>query len=178
MKPVPYPPEIKARGWSFDLDVERIEASDSWALAGNELQPWLLKTWYVAWKSQPVGSMPADPRLFAARIGMPWGQFQDAADVLMRGWTEHADGLLYHPTITEKVNEMIDRRVKDRIKTQKYRERLMPKDHEGETIASPGTGHDVTSDTPGTNHGVPGEQQVSSTPVSYTHLTLPTICSV
>ena len=57
LPPPPYPPDVKARGWSFDLDVERIEASDTWALAGNELQPWLLKTWYVAWKSQQVGSM-------------------------------------------------------------------------------------------------------------------------
>ena len=152
LPPPPYPPDVKARGWSFDLDVERIEASDTWALAGNELQPWLLKTWYVAWKSQPVGSMPAEPRLFAARLGMPWAQFQGASEVLMRGWVEHSDGLLYHSTIVEKVNEMIDRRVKDRVKTRKYRERLGAKDNEAEPIVSPGTDQDVTSDTPGSHH--------------------------
>lgn len=171
MKPVPYQPDIKARGWSFDLDVERIEASDTWALAGNELQPWLLKTWYVSWKSQPAGSMPADPHLFAARIGMKWSQFEAARDVLMRGWWLADDGLLYHDTVTEKVYKMIGKRKKDVIKTnawraaQKEKARLEAQKHQDQPNDFDQTAHaNVTSDTPVTHQSHTGESQAVTTP--------------
>lgn len=146
----PYPPEIKARGWAFSLNVERIEASDTWALAGNELQPWLLKTWYSAWKSQPVGTMPAEPRLFAARIGMPWSKFQDAAEVLMRGWTLHSDGVMYHATITELVLDMTTRRAKDNARVKNHRARLLVSlsGNALQTGDEGVTGGDVTGDIP------------------------------
>ncbi len=152
----PYPPEIKARGWTFDLDVERIEGSDTWALAGNELQPWLLKTWFVAWKSMPVGTMPAEPRLFAARIGMPWDQFQTAAEVLMRGWVKHLDGLLYHGVITERVLAMTASRVKDAARVATWREKQKKKLRESNALP--------TRDTPVTDDHVTSDQRVSTTP--------------
>lgn len=150
----PYPPEIKARGWGFDIDIERIEASDTWALAGPELRPWLLMTWITAWRSQPVGTMPAAPRLFAARIGMHWVPFQDAADVLMRGWVQHADGLLYHPVITERVLAMAVKRLKDSVRVATWRARnAQPRN----TLQ--------TGDTDATDVDVTRDQHVSTTPL-------------
>lgn len=150
----PYPPEIKARGWGFDIDIERIEASDTWALAGPELRPWLLMTWITAWRSQPVGTMPASPRLFAARIGMHWVPFQDAADVLMRGWVQHADGLLYHPVITERVLAMSEKRLKDSVRVATWRTRNAQPRY---------TLH--TGDTDATDVDVTRDQHVSTTPL-------------
>lgn len=150
----PYPPEIKARGWGFDIDVERIEASETWALAGPELRPWLLMTWITAWRSQPVGTMPASPRVFAARIGMHWVPFQDAADVLMRGWVQHADGLLYHPVITERVLAMAEKRLKDSVRVATWRARnAKPRN----TLQ--------TGDTDATDVDVTRDQHVSTTPL-------------
>jgi hypothetical protein len=162
MKPVPYPPEIKARGWSFDLDVERIEASDTWALAGNELQPWLLKTWFVAWKSLPVGTLPADPKLFAARIGMTWSQFEAARDVLMRGWWLADDGLLYHDTIAERVQEMMAHREKDRAKAKAWRK---AQKHDDQTGDSDQNAHaNVTGDARVTHQSHTSESQANPAP--------------
>jgi hypothetical protein len=150
----PYPPEIKARGWGFDIDVERIEASETWALAGPELRPWLLMTWITAWRSQPVGTMPAAPRVFAARIGMPWVPFQDAAEVLMRGWVQHADGLLYHPVITERVLAMSEKRLKDSVRVATWRARNAQPRYTLQTGDTDVTDTDATRD-----------QHVSTTPL-------------
>ncbi len=150
----PYPPEIKARGWGFDIDVERIEASETWALAGPELRPWLLMTWITAWRSQPVGTMPAAPRVFAARIGMHWVPFQDAADILMRGWVQHADGLLYHPVITERVLAMSEKRLKDSVRVATWRARNAQPRYTLQTGDTDVTGTDATRD-----------ERVSTTPL-------------
>lgn len=163
----PYPPDIKARGWGFDIDIERIEASDTWALAGTELRPWLLMTWITAWRSQPVGTMPASPRLFAARIGMPWAAFQDAAEVLMRGWVLHADGLLYHPVITERVLAMAEKRLKDRDRVAAWRANSQPGNQPGNALQ--------TSNASATDADVARDQHVSTTPLP---LPLPTPLSI
>lgn len=35
----PYPSDTRPKGWRFELDYERIEASDTWALAPAEVRP-------------------------------------------------------------------------------------------------------------------------------------------
>ena len=108
--PVPYPAETRAKGWRFELDHERIEQSDTWALAPPELRPWLLMLWLTAWKQTPCGSLPADDELIAARIGMPAKTFQKHRAVLRRGWWQADDGRLYHDTIVSFVVDMMTRR--------------------------------------------------------------------
>jgi hypothetical protein len=99
----PYPADTLARGWRFELDLERIDASETWAEAPPELRPWLLMLWAASWRSIPVGTYPHNDRAIAGRIGMPLTMFQTHRETLMRGWILHADGLLYHPVITERV---------------------------------------------------------------------------
>lgn len=109
-RPVPYPPTTRAKGWRFELDYERIEASATWALAPAEARPWLLMLWMTAWRQTPCGSLEADDTVIAARIGMPpklWARF---GDVLLRGWWVAEDGRRYHDTISELVLEMMTRR--------------------------------------------------------------------
>lgn len=109
----PYSPDVRAKGWRFELDHERIRQSDTWALAPAELRPWLLMLWMVAWEQTPCGSLPIDDNLIAARIGMNPKSFTKAREILMRGWIVADDGRLYHPTLTERVIEMIEKRRKD-----------------------------------------------------------------
>ena len=108
--PVPYPADTRAKGWRVELDHERIEQSDTWALAPPELRPWLLMLWLTAWKQTPCGSLPADDELIAARIGMPAKAFQTHRAVLRRGWWQAEDGRLYHDTIVSFVVDMMTRR--------------------------------------------------------------------
>jgi hypothetical protein len=117
----PYPDDIKARGWKFDVDIERLKASGTWALAALEQRPWLLLLWCESWQSIPVGSYPDDDAVIAARIGMPPSQFQAWRPTLMRGWYKASDGLLYHGVITEFVLAMAKKRAKERARVERWR---------------------------------------------------------
>ena len=116
-----YPPETKANGWSPVQDIERIISSDTWVLAEDDERPWLLRIWMEAWRSVPVGSMPADRRLFARRIGCKTAFLEAHAEILMRGWVLHSDGNLYHSFIVSQVGEMLETRQKNREKLRKWR---------------------------------------------------------
>lgn len=116
----PYPRDIRARGWRFEFDTERIKSSDTWAIASPDLRPWLLMLWMTAWDNHPVG-LPGDERAIAGQIGMPVQQFQAHRDVLLRGWQMCSDGRLYHPVLTERVMEMVTRRSKDAARMAKHR---------------------------------------------------------
>lgn len=145
----PYPSDTRAKGWRLEIDHERIRQSDTWALASPELRPWLLMLWMVAWEQTPCGSLPLDDALIAARIGMTPKLFTKHREVLMRGWQQADDGRLYHKVLSERVTEMLARRIKDRARAAKLR-----------AASSDG----VTRDTPVTPCGVAGESHVSSTP--------------
>lgn len=112
----PYPADTRARGWKFELDLERIVDSDTWALAAPELRPWLLMLWAMSWRSTPTGTLPDDDRLIAARIGMPISMLQTHRETLMRGWIRHSDGRLYHDTISETVVEMLAAKYRDALR--------------------------------------------------------------
>lgn len=117
----PYPEGILARGWTFELDVERVFQSDTWNLAPEEVRPWLLMIWLTSWKNFPVGAYTANDDAIAARIGMPRSMFRLHRDTLMRGWELHSDGRLYHPVLTKLVLKMINKRSYDRVAMAKYR---------------------------------------------------------
>jgi hypothetical protein len=119
----PYPAEIRARGWRFEIELERVKRSDTWKLTPAEIRPWLFMLWAEAWLEHPVGTLPADDRLIAATIEMPLALFQAHREVLMRGWYRCADGRLYHPVLCERVEEMIALRQKDAARVRAWRER-------------------------------------------------------
>ncbi|WP_342704251.1 hypothetical protein OHZ10_08050 [Burkholderia arboris] len=123
MTAIPYPPDTRAKGWRFELDLERIERSDTWALTPADLRPWLLMLWSTAWQQEPCGSLPANDELIAARIGMKTTVFVKNRDKLMRGWWLADDGRLYHNTIVTRVLEMLAAREKERARKAGQRER-------------------------------------------------------
>ncbi len=123
----PYPADIKANGWNPVQDIDRIFASDTWVLAEDDERPWLLRIWTEAWRSVPVGSMPADRRMFARRIGCKVAFLEAHAEILMRGWQLHADGNLYHAFIVSQVQEMLNTRSKNREKIREWRKQQAEK---------------------------------------------------
>lgn len=144
-RPVPYPADTRAKGWRFELDHERIEQSDTWALAPADVRPWLLMLWLAAWRQEPCGSLANDDELIAVRIGMPLETFIQMRPKLMRGWWLAEDGRLYHDTLTLRVLEMMAQRRSDA-------------DRQARRRATTGKPHvHVTRDTDKTPPGVQGE---------------------
>lgn len=120
----PYAADTRAKGWRFEIDHERIRQSDTWALAAPDARPWLLMLWMVAWEQSPCGSMPSEPALIAARIGMQPKAFDKHRAVLMRGWWQASDDRLYHRVVTERVLELIDFREKAATRKAGYRDKM------------------------------------------------------
>lgn len=123
MNLAPYPADTRAKGWRFEIDVERIEQSDTWTLAPSAIRPWLLMLWMTAWKQTPCGTLTNDDTLIAARIGMPLKDFTRHRAILMRGWWLAEDGRLYHAALTERVEAMLVKREKDAGRTAARRAR-------------------------------------------------------
>jgi hypothetical protein len=179
-RPAPYPSDTRPKGWRFELDYERIEASDTWALAPAEVRPWLLMLWLTAWKQTPCGSLPNDEALIAARIGMPLPAFSATRAVLMRGWWLADDGRLYHDTIAERVRDMLAKREQDRLRKADYRQRTkarakdVPKashgtdagqtwDAHGTPLESGGVLPEGRYQAPGTKHQAPEPESAYGT---------------
>lgn len=119
----PYPADLEAKGWALDYDYEKIEQSDTWAIATTEQRPWLLMIWLMAWRQAPIASLPNNDRLIAARIGMPVERFIEWRDMLLSGFELATDGRLYHKTLTAHVLRMASKRDKDRARVAAWRAR-------------------------------------------------------
>lgn len=117
----PYPPETRAKGWRFELDLEQIRQSTTWARTKPEARAWLLMLWACSWEQAPCGSLPDDRDAIAGLIGVPEAVWRRHADALMRGWWRAQDGRLYHDTLCRRVDEMMARRRSD--SDRKARER-------------------------------------------------------
>lgn len=79
--------------------------------------------WLKSWDQVPAGSLPDDDvelcRLAElARDVKGWKRVKEGA---LRGWVTCSDGRLYHPVVAEGVNNAIDHKVKQRLKTSKAR---------------------------------------------------------
>jgi hypothetical protein len=123
MREAPYPADTRAKGWRFELDLEQIDQSDTWALTPPEMRPWLLMLWASAWRQAPCGSLPDDDALICVRIGMKASLFAKHRAILMRGWWKAADGRLYHDTVSKRVLEMVAARDKERNRKAEFRKR-------------------------------------------------------
>jgi hypothetical protein len=78
--------------------------------------------WLESWRSVPCGTFPDDDELIAARIGCKQEFFRGHRDQLMRGWSRHSDGLLYHPYITEQVLGMLEKRANNAERQRRFKE--------------------------------------------------------
>lgn len=145
---VPYPSDTRSKGWRFELDLEQIMQSDTWALAAEipMAQQALLMMWTVAWMQVPCGSMPADSNIVRAKLNVPRELWEPMREIVMRGWWQAEDGRLYHPTITTRVLSMIGHKEAERVRKADYRTRMDAERHEKRSRVSPNMSH-------GTNTG-------------------------
>lgn len=129
-RPAPYPADTRAKGWRFELDMERIQQSDTWDLASEipMAKPALLMMWTVAWSQVPCGSMPADQDLIRAKLCIPRDLWPQMREIVLRGWWLADDGRLYHDVLTERVNEMLATKERERLRKQAWREKQGKKD--------------------------------------------------
>jgi hypothetical protein len=151
--PVPYPADTRAKGWRFELDLEQIDQSDTWALTPLDMRPWLIMLWASAWRQTPCGSLPDDDGLIAVRIGMKTSVFTKHRETLLRGWWKAEDGRLYHDTISHRVTEMLAARDKERNRKAAYRKRT---DADGQKTPEgvPGMSHGTTEGQQGDTQGM------------------------
>ena len=140
----PYQKDTKANGYNVEFDVQVIESSSTWVLATSEERAWLLRVWYETWKSVPVGSMPSDLDVFAARIGCTRAYLEAHKSVLLRGWKLHSDDNLYHDFIVSRVVEMKRRRNAATQRMNKHRQKQQVKELKIACDAS----HSVTDASP------------------------------
>lgn len=122
-RPAPYPADTKAKGWRFELDLERVLQSDTWDLASEVpmAQQTLLMIWTVAWLQVPCGSMPSDPEVVRAKVKVPPKLWAPMRDIVLRGWWLADDGRLYHDTIVERVQDMLGRKQSERQRKADFR---------------------------------------------------------
>jgi hypothetical protein len=122
-RPAPYPADTRAKGWRFELEYERIEQSDTWAIAEEVpmAQHALLFMWLAAWKQEPCGSFPNDEAVIRSKCRVPPKLWPALRSVLLRGWWLADDGRLYHPTITARVMEMLEYRRKTAERVAKHK---------------------------------------------------------
>lgn len=154
-KPAPYPADTKAKGWRFELDLEQVQQSDTWALAAEVpmAQHALLMMWTTAWQQVPCGAMPADRALVRAKLKIPPKLWEPMADVVLRGWWLAEDGRLYHDTIVSRVLAMLGAKEEARQRKAEYRAR---KDAERQALPSlnvPSLSHGTTQGQQQDGHG-------------------------
>lgn len=151
----PYPADTRSKGWRLQLDYERIEQSDTWALATAEIRPWLLMLWFTAWKQTPCGSLPDSDDLIAARVGLASKTFSKNRAILLRGWWKADDGRLYHNVIAEQVISMLDIKFSEKERKAAYRARLAEQGGLAKGEPVPSVSHGCPTGQTWVSHGCP-----------------------
>lgn len=131
MTAAPYPADTRAKGWRFEIDMEKARQSDTWALTlqrGWEPKALLVWMWSVAWEQTPCGSLPNDEELIAARLELPAKVWEKHRAILMRNWWLADDGRLYHDIIVSRVLAMLAKRASDAERAANRRARTSASD--------------------------------------------------
>lgn len=86
----------------FLLNVQKLMASELWALSTGDEFKAAVGLWCRAWTQKPHGSLPDDNRVLAgfSGAGVKWNKVKDMA---LRGFIKCSDGRLYHETLCDDV---------------------------------------------------------------------------
>jgi HNH endonuclease/Protein of unknown function (DUF1376) len=95
----------------FMMDVQRLFASELWAISNGDEFKAAMALWGRAWQQTPAGSLPNDERLLAAFSGAG-SRWKKVRAVALRGFVECSDGRLYHREIADNVNQAWAARLK------------------------------------------------------------------
>lgn len=105
----------------FLLNVERLLASELWALATPEEFKCAVALWCRAWKQVPCASLPDDDAILASYsgAGRRWLKVKSMA---LRGFQKCNDGRLYHATLAEDALRAMGAKEKNALRTKKATE--------------------------------------------------------
>lgn len=112
----------------FMLNVERLLASELWALSTGEEFKAAVGLWCRAWKQIPAGSLPNDERVLASFAGVTMARWAKIRGMAMRGFMLGADGRLHHRVLIEDAKRAFARKTeykaeRDGALARKHRER-------------------------------------------------------
>lgn len=101
----------------FMMNVERILASELWALSTPEEFKAAFALWCRAWKQVPCASLPDDDAILAAYsgTGKRWPKVKKMA---LRGFVKCFDGRLYHSTLAADALRAMAKKAERRERTQ------------------------------------------------------------
>lgn len=107
----------------FMLDVQRLFASELWALSSGDEFKAALSLWGRAWQQTPPGSLPDDDKVLASfsGAGRNWKKIRAMA---LRGFVKCADGRLYHRILCKDVLEAAKRKAVYQAHREADRDRL------------------------------------------------------
>lgn len=111
LPPPPVPADADLRHYrEMPLEVARLRDSGI-AMADGEAFRCAVLLWCTSWHQVPAGSLPNDDAELCRLVGLgrdlrSWRKIKAAT---MRGWTEFADGRLYHRVVCEKVIDGLNR---------------------------------------------------------------------
>ena len=132
----------------FMLNVQRLFASELWALSSGDEFKAAIALWGRAWQQNPPGSLPNDDRILASfsGAGRTWRKVRAMA---LRGFVECSDGRLYHRVLCEDVKEAHRKRqaFRERTKnaTEARRQRNVDRDDGRDVDRNDAVDRDVTS---------------------------------
>jgi Protein of unknown function (DUF1376) len=106
------------------LHLTRLRQSKTWSYARRNpaLGFYLVNLWASAWHSLPAGSLEDDDLVLADAAQCDDEAWPELRDQILRGWTKHADGRLYHEVVAELVNEAWQRKVNQRERSRRGNE--------------------------------------------------------
>jgi hypothetical protein len=137
------PPDVDLRDLDgFMLNVERLLASELWALSSGEAFKAAVSLWCRAWKQVPAASLPNDNQVLASFAGLRLPAFNRVRALAMRGFVLCDDGRWYHHVLALDALRAWDAkqrhqaaRKRDADRLQQWRER---KKNDDETHFTPG----------------------------------------
>lgn len=86
----------------FLLDVEKLFASELWALSTPEEFKAAVALWGRAWQQSPPGSLPNDDRILS-RFSGAGSRWKKVREMALRGFVLCSDGKYYHKTLAADV---------------------------------------------------------------------------
>lgn len=118
----PVPAEADLRDFPFmPLDINRLFGSAFHARANDAEWRAGVSLWLKSYHQVPAGSLPEDDielcRL--AELGRDLRTWRKVKGMALYGWSKHADGRLYHATVTEKAAEAWRRKEMQRERSKK-----------------------------------------------------------
>ncbi len=129
------PAEVDLTGYPFmPLYGHRLFGSDFNATADDTAWRAGVTLWWAAWNQRPAASLPDDDAILArlAGFGRDIKTWKRCRSVALHGFLKCSDDRLYHRALAPLAIEAWDRRVKERERKEKWREKKAGQERPGD----------------------------------------------